>query len=428
MKIKRISILFLSCLLIVISSFGSFAAVHSSSNAVMALSLDDDSGIALYSSVGTATNTVNWDGARVLIGVRDTVLDIQNNVLLNVTDFSSTGMSFSYSLDGTAWNDPKYIIDKITFVLYKDSLPNVGSYLFSWDVASQFSYSIYSPNIWTYKDNTNASRQTKTIPITDYESSSGDFAVLGMGLQLTNITSFQPNFWISQSDRVRNIDLSCRIGFVPSSGDYSSTAGSDTSVQDYQSEISSSISDIGSSLESVDENLQYISSSQNLIIQGIDNLILHISDQLYALWDQMYNLMHVPTMAKLDEIISAIQNINLDVTVDLDELKSSITQNAESIKNGYDNSGLTFDNDRLDSSIQEYDEVENQVLDPAKTHLENFQFNNDLNEVLGPITDISYFLQGIFTGMGSMNIAVSFSLTLTIALLLIGWYRFKGGS
>ncbi len=46
-------------------------------------------------------------------------------------------------------------------------------------------------------------------------------------------------------------------------------------------------------------------------------------------WDQLYNLIHVPTMAKLDDIIDAINNLKLDVTVDLDELLDTLNQNHE---------------------------------------------------------------------------------------------------
>lgn len=176
----------------------------------------------------------------------------------------------------------------------------------------------------------------------------------------------------------------------------------------------------------------------------------HISNQLAALWDQMYNYMHVPTYNKLQEILQAIQAIQLKVNVDVssvvdavdnsanritDSVNSSINnqisndnKNADDIKNGYDNSGMKADNDRLNDKISQYDNVEDQLFDDAKDKIGNFTFDNSLTKYTDVLSDISYFLSGIYTALGALNIPVGFSLTLTIALIFIGYYRFKGGS
>ena len=180
------------------------------------------------------------------------------------------------------------------------------------------------------------------------------------------------------------------------------------------------------------------------------SIILHISDQLYAFWDQLYNLIHVPTMAKLDQILQAIKDMDINVNVDLDELKSAISsaaskitgqiqssinsqitnddKNTDHLENGYDNSGILGDKGKLDGAITEYEKVEDQLLNDAKDKIGKFEFENPFEKYTGPISDISYFLTGIYNGLKGLNIPVSFSLTLTIALVFIGYYRFKGGA
>ena len=90
-------------------------------------------------------------------------------------------------------------------------------------------------------------------------------------------------------------------------------------------------------------------------------------------------------------------------------------------------SAMNSDKDKLDTAISDYESSEDALLEDAKGHINDFEFKDYLTEITGPLSDISYFLQGIFVGLGAMNIAVSFSHTLSIALILIGWYRFKGG-
>ena len=73
------------------------------------------------------------------------------------------------------------------------------------------------------------------------------------------------------------------------------------------------------------------------------------------------------------------------------------------------------------------EDAENALLEDATGHITSFEFEDYFTEITGPLSDISYFLQGIFVGLGAFNIPVSFSLALSVALILIGWYRFKGG-
>ena len=127
----------------------------------------------------------------------------------------------------------------------------------------------------------------------------------------------------------------------------------------------------------------------------------------------------------------ALQNkIQSQITNDNKNHKEQISNdnaNHEDLVHGYDNTGMDSDKDKLDSAISEYEDAENALLEDATGHITSFEFEDYFTEITGPLSDISYFLQGIFVGLGAFNIPVSFSLALSIALILIGWYRFKGG-
>ncbi len=77
--------------------------------------------------------------------------------------------------------------------------------------------------------------------------------------------------------------------------------------------------------------------------------------------------------------------------------------------------------------INEYDDLESELFDDSKDYISGFDFSDGLDQYLGPLQDISGFLGGIYTTLAGLNIPIGFSLTLTISLLFIGYYRFKGG-
>lgn len=131
---------------------------------------------------------------------------------------------------------------------------------------------------------------------------------------------------------LRNLSGYLSVRFTPVAESGTETAGPTISQQDYQSGVSDSLNNIGSGIGDINtgigqlnQTMEYVSQSQDLIIKGIDNIILHISDQLYAFWDQLYNLIHVPTMAKLDQILAAIQRManNSDIHAVVEQIKES---------------------------------------------------------------------------------------------------------
>lgn len=398
----------------------------SASNAIRSKSWDDN--VSVASSLGSVNNTVDFSGCYV-----------------HVRYYSSSGYIYVHKIPVSVGGTFSYVVPKgesvSSIVLYlhpSASLPVSGKYKVSFDFASDSSLQYSSVFNWMKWMSKNQESREQSFKISNFQQSSGD--LLGsyiLSLQ-SNISYFA--FDINLKEPVLSggaVGGKFSINFSQSSSSPEvSSPGTAPSDTDIQSGIASTTTQIASSVNEVYESIQ--------------QLMQHISNQLAALWDQMYNYMHVPTYNKLQEILQAIQAIQLKVNVDVssvvdavdnsanritDSVNSSINnqisndnKNADDIKNGYDNSGMKADNDRLNDKISQYDNVEDQLFDDAKDKIGNFTFDNSLTKYTDVLSDISYFLSGIYTALGALNIPVGFSLTLTIALIFIGYYRFKGGS
>lgn len=425
------------------------------------------------SSVGTVTNTVKAKQIRVHFDIADSNGSWYKTVNTLAELGSDNRYHFSYAL-GTSVPSNYYIYD-IQFNLSNpfNGLPSpAGNYSIGFDYSSAIGMGYTNFRFQTRYEYTNSTVQSINVDADTFRTSSGDFYALfdSVAIRSSYTLAFFYTRLNTSQVRYREVAGSFAINFTPVSSSGAATAGPTISQGDYNSDVSSSLTDISSSVGNMSSDidsmasdmaqaaaeLSYISNSQQLIIQGIDNVILHISDQLYAFWDQLFNLIHLPQMDMLGQILQAIKDINIDVTLDLNELKSTINNMSSALQNkiqsqitnddknhkeqisndnanhedlihGYDNSAMNSDKDKLDTAISDYESAEDALLEDAKGHINDFEFKDYLTEITGPLSDISYFLQGIFTGLGAMNIAVSFSLTLSIALILIGLYRFKGG-
>lgn len=397
----------------------------SASNALRSPSWDDN--VSVASSVATVDNTVDFSGCYVTLR--------SDNFSVNVP--LSLAGTFSYIVPSG-----KQVCEMVLWLHTSASLPNTGKYKVQVDFASDSSLDydhVYHWMRWTSK-NQAQKENSYNIPSGSLRKSSGDvYFTYSLSLE-SNLDFFTYGYYF-KDDLVGGNAIGGKfsINFSSISSGSSTTVsspGTAPSNTDIQSGIASTTTQIASSVNEVYESIQ--------------QLMQHISNQLAALWDQMYNYMHVPTYNKLQEILQAIQAIQLKVNVDVssvvdavdnsaDRITNSVNssinnqisndnKNADDIKNGYDNSGMKADNDRLNDKISQYDNVEDQLFDDAKDKIGNFTFENPLTKYTDVLSDISYFLSGIYTALGALNIPVGFSLTLTIALIFIGYYRFKGGS
>lgn len=397
----------------------------SASNAIRSKSWDDN--VSVASSVGSVNNTVDFSGCYVTFRFDDGSESARVPL--------SLGGTFSYVVPSG-----RSVNSMILWLHTSASLPNSGKYLVQCDFASDTSITYNSVLNWMRWSSKNQSfrENAYTVPSNMIKQSSGDIYFKYTLSLVSNLDCFTFDYAFKESVNSGGaIGGRFAINFTSSSGTPNiSSPGTAPSNTDIQSGIASTTTQIASSV--------------NDVYDSIHDLMQHISNQLAALWDQMYNYMHVPTYNKLQEILQAIQAIQVKVNVDVssvvdavdnsadritDSVNSSINsqitndnKNADDLKNGYDNSGMKADNDRLNDKISQYDNVEDQLFNDAKDKIGNFTFENPLTKYTDVLSDISYFLSGIYTALGALNIPVGFSLTLTIALIFIGYYRFKGGS
>lgn len=195
----------------------------------------------------------------------------------------------------------------------------------------------------------------------------------------------------------------------------------------------SSDSVIADNSSTIAENSNRQVEQGDSIIELIKNTIQTISSQLESFWNQLageftnlYNKMnqhHSEDLAKVDEQISADRQNTADLITNQDK-------NTDQITHGFDSSGMNSVNDKLKGQLSDYDSKEKEVLDQVNEKVDSFEFEEPLSasHFVGPLEDIRYFLTGVYNGYSSLNIPIGFSLTLTIALIVIGYYRFKGGS
>lgn len=442
MKLRRYAAGFLAAVLFVLFSvFPAFAAPHTfgeldaylvetASDAVLL----DAASITPYGTYGSVTNTIDLSQVSVYMTYDDASAGV-DHVLKRLNYSVSNGrLYFSGQLDSG-----DHLI-RYTFRISPNSFPAPGTYVFSFDVASDISYDVQSVTIYTEQSIENATTIKKEVRL-PASWFSGDVYLDSYEMNVTNISWCSLHVNLPSDNSILNLGGSAAFSFtsVASNPDAPSTAGSDTSTQDWENSISSGLGDISSSLDSLDESLQYISNSQNLIIQGIDNVILHISDQLYAFWDQLYNLIHVPTYSMLQQILQAIQSLNLDITVDLDELTQTLedlqaeqiandNQIADDIQNGYDSSGLASSDQKLDAALEDQAEKEDQVMEQISEPLESFTFTNPISQYLDTFLVLGDFLQDLYTASGALKDVINLSFLMGIALMVVGLYRFKGGN
>ena len=408
------------------------------------------------SSLADITNTISWDRVSIIPILRDN--DTGSSGYPRSFNLAGSGGDFSISIDDILDDYPIYDQCRGFVVrIGKASLPPVGNYRMQFDFGADFSWTYQQVRFASNSPINNAQSNDNGSVISDYRSSSGDL-YFDEVVQINNVQYLDVWIYFDSENYPSFIGGLLKVHFSETSDSpsYDTVTGPDLSESNFNDSVSSSLDDISSSINdiasdfsAVSQSLEYISQSQNLIIQGIDNVILHISDQLYAFWDQLYNLIHVPTYAILQQILQAINDLDINIEVDLGEIKTAIQNQTsallsqltdstvqigsdiddatDQVVNGYDPSGIESDNERLDQVINEYDDVESELFDDSKDYISGFDFEDGLDQYLGPLQDISGFLGGIYTTLAGLNIPIGFSLTLTIALLFIGYYRFKGG-
>ena len=245
-----------------------------------------------------------------------------------------------------------------------------------------------------------------------------------------------------------------KIAFGPVNKDpsYSSlgnpptTSGQLNDITDAVNQIPDKIGDVAGAVQDVVQGIanlpQNIAGALEPHYDNILQQLHHITEQLHALWDQLaayFNDKLIPQMiTDTNRIVEAIENVNHEVNIDLDALMRQLAQqhndqmnndnkNTEEIVNGYENGDMDSISGQFGTAAENSDNAEDQLFYEVSGNISEFTFDLDmLSEyqrslvVIGTI--LSYFVAFPF-----VKTPMVFMLTLSIALIMIGYYRFKGG-
>lgn len=220
------------------------------------------------------------------------------------------------------------------------------------------------------------------------------------------------------------------------------------------------LGDIQQAVEQLPGKIEDVADAVQDVVQGIANLpqniagalephydnilqqLHHITEQLHALWDQLaayFNDKLIPQMiTDTNRIVEAIEAINLEVNVDFNALKQQLAQqhqeqlnndnkNTEEIVNGYENGDMDSISGQFGDAATNSDNAEDQLINSVSGNISDFTFDPDIMfEYIEAIDDVAQIMS-YFLGLSIIKTPLVFMLTLSIALLMIGYYRFKGG-
>lgn len=434
---KKLISAVLVCLLLVLQVFPVYAQTSTSSNWVADArkaspsdwnfftpfdwdTFEEGFGISPYGSVShvpAVANTVNFSYLQAEFIYYNTS-GVQRTV------YSSIGADGHFSFTRPSdYSRPR----GIGVALKPGALPPPGTYDLTVRIGSNTVLGPYS-NAYLYSNKgiQNASSVTSAVwHVSDSDflwNSGGDFSVHSV-VSMGGVNYFSVGALFSSSANVSfNISVDCSVNFTRTTKDPTYvSAGGPQSSQDIQQDISNSAGQIADNTEAINGTLK--------------ELIQHISNQLAALWDQMYNFMHVPLVnndnARTQRIIDRLDegfDINVE-TIDRNfhDLMANDDKNTNTVVNGYDNSGMNSDNNRLDTAMGNYTDVENSVLDSVNSALGNFEFSGSMDSYLTCIGTVSGFMQNLYDSSGALKDAIVIGFLLSIASIVIGLYRFKEG-
>lgn len=220
------------------------------------------------------------------------------------------------------------------------------------------------------------------------------------------------------------------------------------------------LGDIQQAVEQIPDKIGDVADAVQDVVQGIANLpqniagalephydnilqqLHHITEQLHALWDQLaayFNDKLIPQMiTDTNRIVEAIEAINLEVNVDFDALKQQLAQqhkeqmdndnkNTEEIVNGYENGDMDSISGQFGTASENSDNAEDQLFNEVSGNISDFTFDLDMLSQYQTSLSIIGTILGHFIALPFVKTPMVFMLTLSIALIMIGYYRFKGG-
>lgn len=204
-------------------------------------------------------------------------------------------------------------------------------------------------------------------------------------------------------------------------------------------DMGSNISDMSENIGGMKEALEEVVNTQNQIIKGIQNLIQHISNQLFAFWNQLageFTNLYAKLEKNANDNFTALKEAFDDgstlianyISKNNRKNMDNNDKNTDKALNSYNNSSMNNDNETLKNKIAEQDGLEKQITSKINEPLSSFEFKNPVNQYLLAFGMCGQWLQNLFDSLGDFKDVVNLSFAMTIALICIGMYRFKGGA
>lgn len=130
----------------------------------------------------------------------------------------------------------------------------------------------------------------------------------------------------------------------------------------------------------------------------------------------------------LKDIRSNTNNTTNAVNNQTTTITNNIQNQTDTMTNGYDNSSMTQDNTRLNDQIDQYDQAQEETTNKSTAYIDGAEFVNPFDNatVLSSVTFATSFLQSLFMNLDIWQLVVTVSLCLVLALMLVGWFKFRG--
>lgn len=390
--------------------------VASGSDALPPLSMDDivgyngydapiSPGFSLYSDSDQSNTVTNWNSVRVYIWGPDGFLKQIGN-MQDAGGMGVFGKEFTIP-DGRQASG---------FILYspRAALPSTGKW--KSQIAVQTSAGLQPNNLYAegYVERPNATELGGPLAQVSHDYIPPDFytAIYNMDTQsLTNVNYYFPfTFPWSGGSEPYSLNLRVMCEYTSyESGEINKPVAPPPDVTDQNNTI-------------IDQGQQQIEQGDT-IIELIKNTIETISFQLTAFWNQLAgeftNLYNKMNQQHAEQLEADRQNT--------DDLISNQDENTDTVVNGYDNSGMNADNDRLNSSLTEYGQAEDSLMDDVNDHISGIDFDYNFDSIISVIGSVSDFFQGLYERSGQFQIVINVCLILSLASCAVGIYRLKGG-
>lgn len=226
---------------------------------------------------------------------------------------------------------------------------------------------------------------------------------------------------------VRLIDIGSN--YVPTDQSGSVSAGNTTIIKNIVTNINNTISNIQNTVSNISTQITNATTTiTNTITNKVDQLQSSISSGLNNLGSMITG-----NADKNTDKITQSQKENTNKVIEnqdknTDKVTANQDKNTDTIVNGYDSSAIESENERLSGKLDEFGKAEDEVIGQISKPLKEFEFHNPVVQYLSTFQLFGNFMQDVFTGSGAFKDVINMSFIMSIALLVAGLYRFKGGN